>query len=109
MLWENLVFNELKKNGMLIPGRNFFFYRDQNGVEIDFIIEINNKIILIEAKSQELPNTSKLNFNKVSHLFKNKEKHCFLACMTIEEKLISLKSYGVFNPINFDLMEFVKK
>ena len=56
-LWENLVFCELIKTGQFRPGKNLFFYRDQNGVEMNFLIEqdITNdsSIALIEAKASE--------------------------------------------------------
>lgn len=37
-LWENFVFTEFIKEGY-IAGKNLFFFRDQNDVEIDFVIE----------------------------------------------------------------------
>ncbi len=52
-LWENLVLMELIKTMDLDPGKDLFFYRDQNGVEIDFIIEKNDRLILVEAKAGE--------------------------------------------------------
>lgn len=51
-LWENFVFMELVKNNQLIPGVNIFFYRDQKGVEIDFMIEQKGTLHLIEAKAR---------------------------------------------------------
>ena len=33
----DFVFMELIKNRSLTPGKNLFFYRDQNGVEIDLL------------------------------------------------------------------------
>ena len=43
-LWENFIFNELVKQHDLIPGRNLFFYRDQNAVEVDFVVERDNRL-----------------------------------------------------------------
>ena len=63
-IWENLVFTEFLKEGF-IAGKNIFFFRDQNGVEIDFIIEKDGKILLVEAKTSERPDPRKLNFNKI--------------------------------------------
>lgn len=108
-LWENLVFCELLKNGRLIPGRNFFFYRDQNAIEVDFIIEIDNQIILIEAKAGENIDPRKLNFKKVAPLFKAKQVSCFAACMATEEKMIMLKDYGIFNPMEVNFFDFIQK
>jgi len=55
---------ELIKNNYLVPGRELFFYRDQNGVEVDFIIEQGRRITLLEAKTGEKLGDRKLNFNK---------------------------------------------
>jgi len=96
-LWENFVFTEFVKEG-LIPGKNLFYFRDQNGVEIDFIIEKNGKIILVEAKASEYPNRKKLNFNKVAPLF-NKTVTSVVACGIEEDGIISLKNYSVYNPL----------
>ncbi len=98
-LWENFVFCELIKTMSLTPGREIFFYRDQNGVEIDFVVEKNSKVILIEAKAQELPDYSKLNFSKVVPLMTDKNIECFLACLTNEQSVIAGKDYKIFNPL----------
>ena len=101
-LWETLVFNELIKTRDLIPNRNIFFYRDQNAVEIDFLIEKNDKVELIEAKAGEKINEKKLNFRKVAKLF-TKEITSTVACRTMEEGLIDLGEYQVYNPIKYSL------
>ncbi|MEA2012798.1 MAG: ATP-binding protein [Verrucomicrobiota bacterium] len=98
-IWENLIFSELIKNPRVIPGRNLFFYRDQNGVEIDFIYNNKEEIYLIEAKAAEKVNEKKINFRKVAPLLKNKKVNCILACNMNEEKIISLKSYDIINPL----------
>ena len=71
-LWENLVMTELVKNHNLVPGNNLFFYRDQNGVEIDFVIEKKGDLFFIEAKAGERIDSKKLHFQKVAALFGNK-------------------------------------
>jgi len=63
---------ELVKVNNLRPSDDLFFYRDQNGVEIDFLIERKGNIYLIEAKSGEKIKTKELNFKKVAPLFKQK-------------------------------------
>ena len=50
-LWENLVMMELIKTNHLVPGKDLFFYRDQNGVEIDFVIQGKDRLMLVEAKA----------------------------------------------------------
>ncbi|HKL34176.1 MAG TPA: ATP-binding protein, partial [Tangfeifania sp.] len=90
-IWENFVFTEFIKEGF-IAGKNVFFIRDQNKTEIDFIIEKDGKVFLIEAKSSERPNPKKLNFNQIAPLFK-KEVVSVVACTVEEPDIISLKDY----------------
>ena len=99
-LWENLVMMELIKNHRLRPGNNLFFYRDQNGVEIDFVIEIKRKLILIEAKAREQIDPRKLHFNRVAPLFKNKYRIEKILAQNIKEsKILKLKEYTSYNPV----------
>ncbi len=100
-LWENFVFMELVKKGFR-PGKDLFFYRDQNGVEIDFIAERNSKILLIEAKENERVNERRLNFSKVVPLFMKNETLCYVACGIEEEKIISFRNYKMYNPLNIE-------
>ena len=96
-LWENFVFTEFIKEGFT-PGKNLFFYRDQNGVEIDFILEKEGNIILTEAKYSERPRAEKLNFRKVAPLFQAKV-NSQVACNIQERGFIRLKDYSLFNPL----------
>ncbi len=99
-LWENFVLLELIKNNYLVPGRELFFYRDQNGVEIDFLIEQGEKITLLEAKSGEAIDKRKLNFNKVAPLLKkNYRVDCVVAHTPIDHNIVQLKNYKSFNPL----------
>lgn len=97
-LWENFVLTELVKSGN-IASTNLFFFRDQNGVEIDFIIEKDTETILLEAKSSENPNPKKLSFSKVSPLFQS-DVRSLLACSADVDDIVSLKDYQVYNPLN---------
>lgn len=99
-IWENFVFTELLKTKKIIPSRNLFFYRDQNQVEIDFLIEAGDAIALIEAKSSENFPEQKLNFHKVRNLFGRQSVSCFLACRTDEIEPVYLKNFTVYNPLN---------
>lgn len=96
-IWENFVLAEFIKYGSA-PGKNIFYFRDKNGVEIDFILEQNGKTFLIEAKHSERPNPLKLNFKKVAPLF-NKDIGCVLACNIQEKGIFQLKDYAVYNPL----------
>jgi len=85
-----------------------FFYRDQNGVEIDFVIEKKGKLFFIEAKAGERIDPKKLHFDKVAALFKGKfaiEK--ILAQNINETKIIKRKSYSCHNPL-YSYLDFFR-
>lgn len=96
-LWENFVFSEFTKNGY-IAGKDLFFYRDQNGVEIDFITVKSGRTTLIEAKYAERPDPAKFNFRKVVSAFPH-EVSCYCACRINEPDVIQLKDYNLYNPL----------
>lgn len=97
-LWENFVHSEYLKEGY-IAGKDIFFFRDSNGIEIDFIVEKEGEIYLIEAKHTERPNPDKLHLNKTTRLF-TKEVNSLVACNIEETGLITLKDFSVYNPLN---------
>ncbi len=96
-IWENFVLSEYVKEGY-VAGKNLFFFRDTNGVEIDFVIEKMGEVLLVEAKHSERPNPSKLNFKKVAPLFKNVVSP-IVACGVEEKSRIALKDYSIYNPL----------
>lgn len=96
-IWENCVLSEFVKEGFT-AGKELFYLRDQNGVEIDFILEKTSGVCLIEAKTSEFPNPGKLNFHKIAPLFK-KEVHSVVACAIEEEGLVSAGDYSMYNPL----------
>ena len=98
-IWENFVFSELIKTYDLIPGKNIFFYRDQNGVEIDFIVEHKDKIHLIEAKTAENFDNTKLNFQKVNNIMRHRDVNNVLACFSRENSPVRLAEYNKTNPL----------
>lgn len=101
-LWENIVFSELVKTTGAIPGRDIFYYRDQNGVELDFIFETPSVRYLIEAKASERVDYRKLNFNKVAPLLKDKQVKGVLMSNVQEKSAVKLKDYDIVNPILSD-------
>lgn len=106
-LWENLVLMELIKNNYLVPGRELFFYRDQNGVEVDFIIEQGNNITLLEAKAGEKVDNRKLNFKKIVPLLQGKYKiECVVAHSPLDDNVVKLKNYSSYNPLNVNFVPF---
>lgn len=101
-LWENFVFSEYLKEG-LVAGRNIFFFRDSNGNEIDFIVEKEGTIYLIEAKHTERPKPDKLHLNKIASLF-DKPVNSLVACNVEESGLISLRDFSIYNPLNGSIL-----
>lgn len=97
-LWENFVLTELLKQGFM-PNQDLFYYRDQNGVEIDFVLEKKGQVFLLEVKSHERPEKKKLNFRKVVPLFKHKVD-CVVACNVQEKGMIRLADYSLYNPLD---------
>ncbi len=67
-LFENFIFNELRVN---IDRQNIFYFRSKNKTEIDFIINIGEKIILIETKYKKL---RKKQIPRAFYYWKNKQQ-----------------------------------
>ena len=106
-IWENLVFTEIIKTLPVKVGRNLFFYRDQNGVEMDFMLEIGGKLHLIEAKASERVDDRKLNFSKIAPLFKKHKTRNILMCSSTENTPIELRNYCILNPLHHKLADVI--
>lgn len=102
-LWENLVLCEYLKSRNLKPGHNFFFYRDQNAVEIDFVIDRGSTLELIEAKAGEKPDPRRLNFSKVASLFPKHKIRSTLACDLQEPSPLQMRDYRLLNPLRHEI------
>ena len=106
-IWENFVFTEVIKTLPVKVGRNLFFYRDQNGVEMDFMLEIGGKLHLLEAKASERVDDRKLNFSKIAPLFKNHKTRNILICSSTEKTPIELRDYCIINPLQHKLADVI--
>ncbi|MEJ5284859.1 MAG: ATP-binding protein [Brevinematales bacterium] len=66
-IFETLIFSEIEKffkNNL--PTKQIYFYRENNGCEVDFLIQNGDKLIAIEAKSTEIITDEILkNLNKI--------------------------------------------
>ena len=99
-LWENFVMMELVKTNHSIPGNDLFFYRDQNGVEIDFVVERKGRLILVEAKAGERIDANKLHFDRVASLFKDTYRVEKILAQNINEtKALRYKDHVCHNPL----------
>jgi predicted AAA+ superfamily ATPase len=98
-IWENFVFGELVKAHDLRPGKNLFFYLDQNGVEIDFIAEVGASMVwLVEAKYSENFRANKLNFQKITSRFQQPLR-CSVACTINSSEELFFAAYSIYNPL----------
>jgi predicted AAA+ superfamily ATPase len=58
-VWETFIFSEMRKvNDTLERPKRFWFYRDQEAAEVDFLIESGGRLSMAEAKWTESPNAS---------------------------------------------------
>jgi predicted AAA+ superfamily ATPase len=97
-VWENLVYSELIK-ARYKPGKELFHYRDQNGVEVDFVIEHSDNLELIEAKATESPDFSRTNLASVARVFSDRSVVCKIASPVQSDA--NLRDYGVYNPLGY--------
>ena len=55
-VWETFVFAELRKlNAARRSPGNFWYYRDQRGVEVDFVLDSGGELSFMECKWEEEP------------------------------------------------------
>ena len=102
---------EIVKTQSVRPGREIFFYRDQNGVEIDFVIDgiASNRLqlLLIEAKASERVKMSSLHFSKVAPLLEKALPNCsvttIVAANTTTKQALLIDDVTVFNPLYISL------
>jgi len=64
-LWEQIVLTNLKGH---FPESKFFFYRTNNGAEVDIVMELRNTVFAIECKATLSPVLSKGNYNGIADI-----------------------------------------
>lgn len=91
-VWETFVLNQLIRHQQYTgTAAKLFYFRDTNGTEVDFLIEHNGRVRLMEAKWTENPDRSDAKqIVKVSALFKElaADEH-WIACRTSHEHLLA--------------------
>ncbi len=97
-VWENYVASELIKTKGAIPGRDFFFYRDHAGTEIDFVLDSPDGVTLIEAKRSERIRPERLSFGAVQELFHGRPLRSFVAAPTGEVLPLTMNGYALYDP-----------
>ncbi len=73
-IWETYVFSELRKRAFFQHGKwNLWYWRDNRGLEVDFLKHQGGHFGLIECKFSEVPNNRDAqNLHKVSHILGEK-------------------------------------
>jgi predicted AAA+ superfamily ATPase len=97
-VWENYVAGELIKTKGAIPGRDFFFFRDHAGTEIDFVLDKPDGVTLIEAKRSERIRPERLSFGAGHKLFHGRTIRSFVAAPTGEALPLTMNGYALFDP-----------
>ncbi len=108
-IWENTVFIELLKTEQLFySAENLYFWRDSQGVEVDFLIERAGTIQLIEVKLSEHPTAHDLkNIDKVIKTFDAKRiESVNIICRTTSPYPIQLE-WG--NAEAISLFDYIRK
>ncbi|MBI9107244.1 MAG: ATP-binding protein [Spirochaetales bacterium] len=96
-VWENFVFNELIRIYGISSERNLFFYRDHNQVEVDFLIEKTEEVILIEAKFAERP--GRTNIKKAAASIGTADFKGICTCRVPEKGVFQTETSVMINPL----------
>ena len=99
MIWRNITFGELSKTGAWVPGSTLFYYRDQNGAEIDFLLEYGKACSCIIARSDAPSPDETGNFRRVKRAFKGRRVSHYAAAATTESTRQKEQGYHVYNPL----------
>lgn len=102
-LWENFIFTEIIKTTSTRPGVDLFFYRDQAGVEVDFVVSRKGKLHFVETKYSISGDAIKTNIHKVSTLFSGVETDAYLFANIPEKNAMEIQNHLVLNPIYTDI------
>lgn len=101
-LWENLVLCTMLHDVSLEPGRTIFFFRDSNGLESDFVVDLGKKVVLVEAKTSERENPQSLPVTRIAKLFHEKETSVVVACRCDSEEPVHTGGGVLYNPLRHD-------
>lgn len=86
LLLEHLFFNQLKNTSYCLDKDiRVSHFRTRGGLEVDFVIEIEDRICLVEVKTNT-PSASELNPIVTARKYFPKLTECFVACGKTENK-----------------------
>ncbi len=83
-IWEAFIISELRKIlSVRYPQAKLFFYRDKDGKEVDFILELGGKIHLFEVKWTQFPDSRMLSaLQKTANMLGKNVGSKFIICRT---------------------------
>lgn len=85
---------------------------DQNAVEVDFVVDIGETVLVIEAKSGEAPDSRKLGFKKVVPVIEKctgVQTAAIVACTVPEEGILPQGNYVIQNPLRTPIAQAFKQ
>ncbi|MBK5194969.1 MAG: ATP-binding protein [Proteiniphilum sp.] len=85
-IWEQIVLSNLKG---IYSDADFFYYRTTNGAEVDFVMNVRNRVFAIECKASYSPVLSKGNYLAIEDVA---PRHTFVVtpsadCWSMKEKI----------------------
>lgn len=88
-LFEHLFFNQLMNSSFAMDQRiEIYHFRTRAGVEVDFIIKTQQRIIAIEVKTSEPANDELSGLNKIDNYLSGQKAEKFVACYKCTPKKI---------------------
>lgn len=83
-IFETLIFSEIRKRFLSLKGAwDLWFWRNQKGLEVDFLYHRGGEFVLIEAKGKESPNKKDFtNLEKIVEMLGRKRCKKVLCCLS---------------------------
>lgn len=96
--WENFVMSELLKRAAVRPGRELFFYRDHNGLEVDAVISGERELVLLEIKGSPAAARDLSAARRVAALLGSRPHRIVVAAPIDADEPIDLGDHRVVDP-----------
>ncbi len=98
-IWNHIVFGELWKSLRWEPGLSLFCYRDQNGVELDFILMKGRKVTLIQGAVESLSPERRSAFRTAGRAFRRTQRTYLAATPDTDMRGDHEEGYSCINPL----------
>ena len=101
-IFETYVISEIIKsytNNQRDPRKHLYYYRDNNGIEIDLLVVNENNIYPVEIKKSANPKTDSIKNFKIVNKFEMNSPNGIVLCLTEKIHPIDEKNYLV--PIEY--------